>query len=84
MFEEDNNLHPGAHHAYVAINYDRLGEFGELLEHLFLLLFFALLLLIFMLLKQTILGMTSQTTRGTNFMLENSSSGSSMASPTPS
>ena len=35
MFEEDNNLHPGAHHAYVAIDYDRLGEFGELLEHLF-------------------------------------------------
>jgi hypothetical protein len=36
LLKDDNNLHPDAHHAYVAINYDlRLGFFGELLEHFF-------------------------------------------------
>ena len=36
MLKDDNNLHPDAHHAYVAINYDpRLGEFGEFHEHIF-------------------------------------------------
>ena len=51
----------------------------------FLLLLFALFVLIFMLLKQTIRGKTSQTIRGTHFILENLSSGPSMARcPTPS
>ena len=28
LLKDDDNLHPDAHHASFAINYDRLGEFG--------------------------------------------------------